>query len=74
METECAHVGQTGKGMRQKCSDYETIPLCGWHHTISFTSYHRMDGGPKAFLKFYSIKIKTLFRKLRAQYAAERGK
>lgn len=26
------HYGRTGKGTGQKCSDYETVPICFVHH------------------------------------------
>ena len=35
---EAAHVGD--RGLRQKCSDYETLPLCVWHHRESLLSHH----------------------------------
>jgi len=35
---EVAHVGLRGLG--QKCSDRETIPLCAWHHRIGQASVH----------------------------------
>jgi hypothetical protein len=35
---ECAHVGPRGLG--QKCSDYETLPLCPAHHLQGPQSHH----------------------------------
>lgn len=35
---ECAHVGL--RGMGQKCSDYDTLPLCSWHHVQGPESHH----------------------------------
>ena len=37
--TEVAHVGDRGLG--QKCSDFETIPLCNAHHTSGAFAIHR---------------------------------
>ncbi len=37
---EVAHVGERGLG--QKCSDRETIPLCALHHRVSSMSHHSM--------------------------------
>lgn len=44
------HFGRTGKGMAQKCSDYETVPLCPRHHTeahikggIRFQAENKID-------------------------------
>ncbi len=36
--TEAAHVGE--RGLRQKCSDRETIPLCVRHHRTGKDSHH----------------------------------
>ncbi len=36
--TEAAHVGE--RGLRQKCSDYEALPICAWHHRLSRDSHH----------------------------------
>jgi hypothetical protein len=36
--TEAAHVGE--RGLSQKCSDYETLPLCAGHHRIGRQSHH----------------------------------
>ena len=36
--TEAAHVGL--RGLRQKCSDRETIPLCAEHHRTGPDSHH----------------------------------
>ena len=35
---EAAHVGERGLG--QKCSDLEAIPLCDWHHRIGPEAVH----------------------------------
>lgn len=37
--TEAAHVGL--RGLSQKCSDRETIPLCR-HHRTGFNAHHRL--------------------------------
>lgn len=36
--TEAAHVGE--RGLSQKCSDRETIPLCCAHHRTGKDSHH----------------------------------
>ena len=38
--TEAAHVGR--RGLSQKCSDRETIPLCAEHHRNGKDSYHKL--------------------------------
>ncbi len=36
--TEAAHVGD--RGLRQKCSDYEVLPLCVFHHRTGPEAHH----------------------------------
>jgi hypothetical protein len=51
--TEAAHVGQRGLG--QKCSDRETIPLCGVeHHRVGPRSAHKLG---KLFAEAHGINI-----------------
>ncbi len=37
-QTEAAHVGT--RGLRQKCSDYEVLPLCVFHHRTGPEAHH----------------------------------
>lgn len=53
---EAAHVGR--RGMGQKCSDLETIPLCRIHHQ----EQHRI--GLKAFARIYELDIPALLHLL----------
>lgn len=64
--SECCHVGKTGKGMRQKCNDYETIPMC--------QSHHREQHGPNGatFFERHPIELSDVFGRLRAAYEAQR--
>lgn len=39
-ESECAHVGNRGLG--QKSSDRETLPLCKEHHTEGKLAHHKL--------------------------------
>lgn len=49
--TECAHVGE--RGLWQKCSSYETVPLCGVaHHRLGPQSHHVLG---KRFWEFHGI-------------------
>lgn len=51
--TEAAHIGTRGLG--QKCSDRETLPLCGVeHHRIGAYSHHKLG---KRFAEFHGIDI-----------------
>jgi Putative HNHc nuclease len=49
---QAAHVGS--RGMGQKCSDLETIPLCDFHHK----EQHRI--GLKDFVRMYDLDIPGL--------------
>ena len=53
---QAAHVGS--RGMGQKCSDLETIPLCDFHHK----EQHRI--GMKKFLLLYDLDIPALIAML----------
>jgi len=65
--TEAAHVGQRGIG--QKCSDRETIPLCREHHREGKDSVHRLG---KNFWQHHEIDRYALIRELQARYEKER--
>lgn len=49
--SECAHVGDN-KGMRQKCSDRETIPLTDWFHREGPESHHKL---PRTFFEHHGL-------------------
>jgi len=49
------HFGKTGKGMGQKCSDLETVPLCVSCHNFLHTS----PIGNKRFQKHSGLRIKV---------------
>ena len=60
---ECAHVGERGLG--QKCSDYETIPLCARHHRIGSDSHHALG---KKFWAAHKLDRDALISQLNAMY------
>lgn len=64
--TQACHVGKTGKGMRQKCSDYEVIPMSA--------TYHREQHGPDGaiFFERHPLPLPEVFAALRAAYEAQR--
>jgi hypothetical protein len=64
--TECAHVGRRGLG--QKCSDYESLPLCAVHHRTGRESHHRLG---KRFWAFHCLSRVALVTELRRVYALE---
>jgi len=61
--TEAAHVGKRGIG--QKCSDWEAIPLCRWHHRIGPESHHTLG---KNFWKHHAINRDELIRELQEMH------
>ncbi len=65
--SECCHVGKTGKGMRQKCSDYETIPMCHGCHL----EQHGTNGS--TFFDRHPIPLGEVFRCLREAYLQQHG-
>lgn len=62
------HFGKTGKGKGQKCSDYETVPLCTNHHLLV---HHK---GRSWFYEKYRIDFYRVMRHLKGMYDAERRK
>lgn len=66
--TEAAHVGQRGFG--QKCSDRETIPLCGHCHRTGPHALHRLG---KNFWSFHGIDRRLLISELILRYEEEHG-
>lgn len=66
---EAAHVGERGLG--QKCSDAQAIPLCSQHHRIGATSNHVLG---KSFWEYHGINRKEVIEKLNAMYEQETGK
>lgn len=69
-DTEAAHVGFAGKprGMSQKCSDIESIPLCGHqHHREGPESIHKM--GPAAFFAHHGADRDSVIRTFQKLYA-----
>lgn len=62
--TEAAHVGPT-RGIGQKCSDYDTIPLCSGHHRLRADSHHRLQ---KAFWKHHNLDREAIIKALNAKW------
>jgi len=60
--TEVAHVGTTGKGTGQKCSDYEAVPLCYYHH------HEQHCRGVKWFQRRYRVDFEKEIVRLNALY------
>lgn len=65
--TEVAHVGTRGLG--QKCSDRETIPLCAHHHRTLKTAIH-VIGRPE-FERVHGVNIEAEILRLNEAYEQE---
>jgi hypothetical protein len=61
--TEAAHVGM--RGMSQKCSDRETIPLCAEHHRLGPVSHHVLG---KKFWAHHGLNREEMIRSFNASY------
>lgn len=61
--TEAAHVGL--RGLAQKSSDRETIPLCRWHHREGPFSAHKLQ---KVFWKFWNFNRDRIVTELNREY------
>jgi len=64
---EAAHTGN--RGLSQKASDRDAIPLCHKHHMTAPNAYHR---GRRAFERAYRLNIPALIRELNEWYNVER--
>ncbi len=63
---EAAHVGDRGLG--QKCSDREAIPLCGAHHRTGRESHHELG---KRFWGYHGLDKDKIITELNRAYAEE---
>ena len=64
--TEAAHVG--ARGLIQKCSDYQTVPLCAEHHRTGKDAHHRLG---RNFFKHWGLDVSNVTLELRARYLVE---
>lgn len=65
--TEAAHVG--ARGLAQKCSDRETIPLCAWHHRTGDHSHHVLG---KKFWDEHGLDRDRLIEEFNARFQQEK--
>lgn len=65
--SQAAHVGRI-RGMSQKCSDRETIPLCDAHHDHGRPESHHGLG--KLFWEYHGINRDAIIKVLNAAYDA----
>ena len=61
---EAAHVGL--RGLAQKCSGWEVLPLCTWHHGRGFPESHHTLG--KGFWSYHNLDRFESIRVLRERY------
>ena len=66
--TEAAHVG--ARGLSQKCSDRETIPLCAHHHRTGKDSHHVLG---KKFWQHHGLDRDALITEFNARYELEKA-
>ncbi len=67
---EAAHTSVLGgRGMRQKTSDYSTIPLCSWHHRDAGDSYHHL--GERQFATAHHLDLPELVQVLHRRYGRQ---
>ncbi len=66
--TEVAHVGVRGIG--QKCSDRETLPICERHHQTGRYALHKLG---KHFWALHGLDKMELIAKYQEAYEAVRG-
>ena len=67
--SEAAHVGP--RGMSQKCSDRETLPLCVEHHREGKDAHHVLQ---KRFWSYHGLDRDALIAELNARYELEHSK
>ncbi len=62
--TECAHIGI--RGLSQKCSDFDSAPLCAIeHHQVGPTSHHVLG---KRFWAFHGLDRRAIIAELGRLY------
>lgn len=66
--TEVAHVG--ARGLSQKCSDRETLPICIWHHTEGPAAAHKIG---KHFWTRHGLDRDKLIAELNQRYESEKA-
>jgi hypothetical protein len=65
--TECAHVG--ARGLSQKASDYDSLPLCAIeHHRVGPESHHKLG---KRFWGFHGLNRVELIHQLQELWKTE---
>jgi len=65
-QIEAAHVGQ--RGLSQKCSDLETVPLCMFHHRTGPHAHHVLG---KKFWTLHGLDKDAIIKELQGKYEKE---
>jgi hypothetical protein len=63
-KAEAAHTGRHGVGI--KASDFDAVPLCTEHHTLSAHSYHAL--GERPFAKFWGLDLAATIERLNKKF------
>ena len=66
---EAAHTGPRGLG--QKASDYQAIPVCASHHRTGLWAYHGLS--PVIWAAHWELDIPAIIAKLNAEYGLEKA-
>jgi hypothetical protein len=66
--TEVAHVGT--RGLSQKCSDRETVPLCVIHHRTGPEAHHKLG---RRFWVFHGLILEKLLKHFNDRYEQEKA-
>lgn len=65
---ESAHVGM--RGMKQKCADTETLPLCAHHHRTGPHSHHALG---RKFWFFWKLDRYALIREYQREFEGSKA-
>lgn len=68
LRIEVAHVGT--RGLSQKCSDRETLPLCARHHRTGKDAHHVLG---RKFWQHHQLDRDALIAELNARYESEKA-
>jgi hypothetical protein len=68
-QIEAAHVGPRGVG--QKCSDRQTVPLCLRHHQTGRDAHHRLG---RRFWEHHGLNRDAVIADLVTRYEEETGR
>jgi hypothetical protein len=68
VDTDATLHGLRHRRPEQKASDLSCVPLCADCHKMRPDSYHRMDGGRRAFERRYRVSYAREVKRLNAEW------